>query len=267
MTLTCTGLSLGYGGRPTISQLSLALPKGRITTLIGPNGCGKSTLLRGLAGLLPPQQGQVQLDEKSLSSWPRRQLARRLAFLSQTPTPPEGLTVGDMVRHGRFPHQSLLGGEQACDRDAVHWALTATRMLGFADRLMTELSGGERQRAWIAMALAQQADILLLDEPTTYLDLHHQLEVLQLLTALNATHGITLVMSLHDLNHAMRYSHHTVVLDGGRIAASGAPSRIIEPGLLRRVFKVRATVFEREDCALPVCYPEETLSSQPQESP
>jgi ABC-type cobalamin/Fe3+-siderophores transport system ATPase subunit len=256
MTLSCNQLTLGYGARAVINDLSLALQPGRITTLIGPNGCGKSTLLRGLAGLLKPQRGQALLDGRALAGWPRKRLARRLAFLAQSSLPPEGLTVREMVRHGRFPHLALFQGEGAADRAAVDWALKATDMAGLAGRLLTELSGGERQRAWIAMALAQQADILLLDEPTSYLDLRHQLEVLQLLQELNAGHGLTILMSLHDLNQAMRFSHHTVVLEGGRVAASGAPAEIIDAGLLRRVFQVEATLIARGDHQAPICHPE-----------
>jgi iron complex transport system ATP-binding protein len=260
-SLSCTNLTLGYGANAVIENLSLKVPSQRITTLIGPNGCGKSTLLRGLAGLLKPQAGCVQLDYRELASWPRKIRARRIAFLSQASISPEGLTVRDMVQHGRFPHRSFFGGEQEVDRHAVAWALSATHLTKLAGRLLTQLSGGERQRAWIAMALAQQADILLLDEPTTYLDLGHQLEVLQLLTELNATHGITLIMSLHDLNQAIRYSHHTVALDSGRIVASGAPTEVIDHRLLQEVFRVRATLIQRGD-GHTICYPEEALSER-----
>lgn len=260
MTLSCTNLTLGYGERSVIETLSMTPPAGRITTLIGPNGCGKSTLLLGLAGLAIPQHGEVKLDGKALSSWPRKAVARRIAFLSQTSLAPEGITVKEMVRHGRFPHRSLFGGEQEADRVAVEWALSATRLTEFSDRMLTELSGGERQRACIAMALAQQADILLLDEPTTYLDLGHQLEVLELLSELNKTRGMTVVMSLHDLNHAIRYSDHAVVIESGHIAASGVPSEIITPVLLRRVFGIRATLIKRGEGQVPVCYPEQTCN-------
>lgn len=259
MTLSCRGLTLGYGARDVVSDLAITIPAGQMTTLIGPNGCGKSTLLRGLAGLLKPRLGIALLDGKSLASWPRRQLATRLAFLSQTQTAPEGLTVVELVRHGRFPHRALFDRERPSDRAAVEWALSATGLEPLAGRLLTALSGGERQRVWIAMALAQQADILLLDEPTTYLDLHHQLEIMQLLTELNATHCITLVMSVHDLNHAMRYSHHTVVMDSGRIVAQGKPADIIEPDMLRRVFRVKTAIFDHPGIGLPVCYPEQAL--------
>ncbi|WP_051710246.1 ABC transporter ATP-binding protein [Andreprevotia chitinilytica] len=262
-SLACTGLRLGYAERPVIDGLDLAIPDGSITALLGPNGCGKSTLLRGLAGLLPPSAGSVSLDDEPLHRWPKKRLARRLAFLPQQQQYPEGLTVAELVAHGRFPHRPPWGGLGSADREAISWALAATGLTNYAKRGLDALSGGERQRVWIAMALAQQADILLLDEPTTYLDLGHQLEVMTLLRELNRSHGITLVMSLHDLNQAIRYTDHAVVMQAGRLIAQGNPAQIIEPGLLAAVYQVEASLLSGAADGLPVCHPERPLSLQP----
>lgn len=254
MSLTCQSLSLTYGKGVVIERLSFALNPASITVLLGSNGCGKSTLLRGLAGLLKPITGHVALEGCPLSQWPRKKLARRIAFLRQVQETPEGLTVEELVRHGRFPYRSLWGRECREDRVAVAWALRVTDLFGARERSLNTLSGGERQRAWIAMALAQKADILILDEPTTYLDLGHQLEIMQLLRDLNIEYGLTLIMSLHDLNQAIRFSHRALVLQRGRLLADGVPATILEPVLLRQVFQIRASLIEGAADGLPICH-------------
>ena len=259
MTLRCDQLHLGYGSRDIVRGLDLSIACGRITALIGPNGCGKSTLLRALAGLLAPKSGAVLLGNEPLSDWPRRKLARRIAFLSQHPPLPEGLTVRELVRHGRFPHHGPFGGDSEADRNVARWAMDVTGLASFQARPLSELSGGERQRAWIAMALAQQSDILLMDEPTTYLDLGHQLEVLHLLRALNAKHGITMVLSLHDLNQAMHYADRVVAMQAGAVVAEGAPVEVINDTLLAEVFGVRARLIPAVDGRGPVCHAEGPL--------
>lgn len=254
MTLTTHELSLFHGTRAIVERLSVTLEAGRITALIGANGCGKSTLLRALAGLHAPRRGAAMLDGLPLRDWPRKRLARRVAFLKQTQEVPEGLSVIELARHGRYAHRSLLRGETQADREAVHWALDAAGLATMRERPLAALSGGERQRAWIATALAQRADILLLDEPTTYLDLGHQLEVMQTLAALNAQFGLTIVMSLHDLNQAMRYAQRALVLDGRRLVADGHPLDVLTPALIADVFHVESERLDGAGDGLPVCH-------------
>lgn len=255
MTLIAHDLSLGYGARRIVENLSLSIEPGQTTVLLGPNGSGKSTLLRALAGLLAPREGRVLLDSVPLHRWPRRKLARRIAFLSQAQDVPAGLTAQELVRHGRFAHRTWLSGETDDDRDAVEWALATTGLDAMRDRPLLALSGGERQRVWIAMALAQRADIVLLDEPTTYLDLGHQLDVMQTLRHLNTTLGLTLVMSLHDINQAMRFADRTVVMKGGRLVADGAPVEVLTPGFVADVFHAHSERLHGASDGIPVCHP------------
>nr|WP_232457758.1 ABC transporter ATP-binding protein [Burkholderia ubonensis] len=223
--------------------------------LLGPNGSGKSTLLRALAGLLVPRAGAALLDGIPLQHWPRRKLAQRVAFLAQTQDVPAGLTVQELVRHGRFAHRTWLRGETDDDRDAVDWALATTGLDAMRERPLASLSGGERQRVWIAMALAQRADILLLDEPTTYLDLGHQLDVMQTLRRLNEAFGLTLVMSLHDLNQAMRFADRAVVMRDGRLIADGVPVDVMTPAFVADVFHVHSEQLLGASDGVPVCHP------------
>ncbi|MEU6562355.1 ABC transporter ATP-binding protein [Nocardia nova] len=240
--LTADDITLGYGGRVIVDGLSVDIAPGLVTTVIGPNGCGKSTLLRGLGRLLRPNAGQVLLDGKAIATMKTRDVARVVGVLPQTPVAPEGLTVADLVARGRHPHQSWLRQWSADDESEVARALAQTGVSDLADRTLDELSGGQRQRAWISMALAQGTDILLLDEPTTYLDLAHSLEVLDLVDRLHEELGRTVVMVLHDLNLAIRYSDHLIVMRDGRIVAQGAPGDIIDTELLSSVFGLRAEV-------------------------
>ncbi|MDX2704196.1 ABC transporter ATP-binding protein [Streptomyces sp. PA03-6a] len=240
--LRARGLHLAYDDRLVVEDLDLVIPSGRITAIVGANACGKSTLLRALARLLAPRQGVVELDGRALRSVPTRELAQRLGILPQTPVAPEGLTVIDLVSRGRSPHQTWWRQWSKADELAVHEALAATGMTELANRAVDELSGGQRQRAWIAMAVAQGTPVLLLDEPTTYLDLAHQIDVLDLVTDLNRREHRTVVMVLHDLNQACRYADHVIAMKSGRIAAEGTPAEVITAGTVEDVFDLRCQV-------------------------
>ena len=235
-------LTLGYGDRTVIDALDLRVPAGEITAIVGPNACGKSTLLRSMSRLLAPRGGHVLLDGKSVHRTPAKELARTLGLLPQSPIAPDGITVTDLIGRGRQPHQGLFARWSAEDDQAVADALDATDTASLADRSVDELSGGQRQRVWIAMALAQQTDLLLLDEPTTFLDVSHQIEVLDLLTDLNRVRGTTIVMVLHDLNLAARYSDHLIALSNGRIHASGGPADVLTEDCVRTVFGIDSRV-------------------------
>lgn len=235
-TLTAEGVTLAYGDRTVIEGLDLQVAPGKITSIVGANGCGKSTLLRSLARLLSPASGQIVLDGKSVHSRPTKEVARVLGLLPQSPIAPEGIAVADLVGRGRHPHQKVLARWTAHDYEVVADALEATGITDLADRSVDELSGGQRQRVWIAMALAQETDILLLDEPTTFLDVAHQVEVLDLLTDLSVSRGTTIVMVLHDLNLAARYSDELVAMRGGQVHALGAPDDILTHTLVEEVF-------------------------------
>lgn len=255
-------LALSYDGAPVIDALNVHVPAGKITALVGPNGCGKSTLLRGLARLLKPKRGSVLLNGKDIHIIPTRELAKRLGILPQGPVAPEGLTVRELVAQGRYPHQSWLQQWQADDETAVNKALDITGMAVLAEWSVDALSGGQRQRAWIAMTLAQETEIILLDEPTTFLDLSHQIEVLQLLERLNRDEGRTIVMVVHDLNHATRHAHHIIALRGGRIAAVGEPKQVITHALLQDVFHVRADILRDPRLDVPICVPYELVNNE-----
>ncbi|MEJ6489596.1 ABC transporter ATP-binding protein [Leucobacter sp. USCH14] len=235
-TLSADAVTLGYGDRTIIRDLDLEISPGRITTIVGANGCGKSTLLRALARLLAPRSGQVILDGASLHARSTREVARILGLLPQSPVAPEGIAVADLVGRGRHPHQKVLSRWSTHDYEVVADALAATGIVELADRNVDELSGGQRQRVWIAMALAQETDILLLDEPTTYLDVAHQIEVLDLLTDLSISRGTTIVMVLHDLNLAARYSHELVAMKNGRVHVTGTPQEVMTVAHVEEVF-------------------------------
>jgi len=241
--LHAAGLTLGYGGRTVVEDLSLAVPPGRVTAVVGANACGKSTLLRSMSRLLAPSGGHVVLDGRDVHRMPAKELARTLGLLPQQPVAPDGITVADLVGRGRHPHQRLLQRWSAADDEAVADAMTLTGTGDLADRPVDELSGGQRQRVWIAMVLAQRTDLLLLDEPTTFLDVAHQVEVLDLLTDLNRSRGTTVVMVLHDLNLAARYADHLVAMAGGGLAAPpGPPEEVVTPEVIRAVFGLESRV-------------------------
>lgn len=253
--LAAEAVTLGYGDRTIVDGLDLEVPPGRITSIVGANGCGKSTLLRALARLISPRSGRIVLDGRALHGRPSKDVARTLGLLPQSPTAPEGIAVADLVGRGRHPHQKLLARWSERDYRAVAEALAATGTADLADRSVDELSGGQRQRVWIAMALAQETDILLLDEPTTFLDVAHQVEVLDLLTDLNRDRGTTIVMVLHDMNLAARYSDHLVALRNGRIVAGGPPREIMTDALIREVFDLDALVVADPVSGAPIVLP------------
>ncbi|MGI8588507.1 MAG: ABC transporter ATP-binding protein [Chloroflexia bacterium] len=253
--LRAEALDVRYGERQVIADLALTITHGGITALVGPNGSGKSTLLKTLARLLKPSAGAVYLDGAAISRLPSAVVAREIAILPQGPVAPAGLTVGELVEQGRYPHAGPLRMLRRQDYATIAEALELTGMVGFAGRPLDSLSGGERQRAWIALALAQATPILLLDEPTTFLDIGHQLEVLDLVRRLNVERGMTIVLVLHDLNQAARYAGRMVVLNEGKIVADGAPSAVLTPGLLAQVFGVRANIIMDPASRTPVCLP------------
>lgn len=248
-------LSLGYGETIIIDELNLTIPKGEITVFIGSNGCGKSTLLRSLARLMKPKGGSVLLEGSSIAKLPTKEVAKELAILPQGPSAPEGLTVLQLVKQGRYPYQNWLKQWSAEDEEAVQRALKATRMEELAERTVDSLSGGQRQRAWIAMTLAQETDIILLDEPTTYLDMTHQIEILDLLFELNEHEKRTIVMVLHDLNLACRYAHHLVAIKDKKIYAEGRPESIINCKLVQNVFEMDCEVTKDPLFGTPHCIP------------
>ena len=254
-TLEARDLTLGYGAAPIVEELSLIVPRGKVTTIVGANACGKSTLLRGLARLLRPASGQVLLDGRSIHDVPTKQVARVMGLLPQSPVAPDGLTVVDLVGRGRSPHQGWFRQWSAADETAVAAALEATGTLDLAHRTVDELSGGQRQRVWIAMALAQETDVLLLDEPTTFLDVAHQVDVLELLADLNRRRGTTVVAGLHDLNLAARYSDHMVALEAGRVVASGPPQAVVTEATVGDVFGMRCTVIDDPVAGTPLVIP------------
>lgn len=254
-TLAVEGATIGYDDRVVVSDLTLEIPAGKITTIVGANACGKSTLLRAMARLLRVRAGRVLLDGVAIDTLPSRDVATVLGLLPQTPISPEGIAVADLVGRGRYPHQGWFRRWTPQDDEAVEDALRATDILDLADRAVDELSGGQRQRVWIAMALAQQTDVLLLDEPTTFLDVAHQVEVLDLLTDLNRSRGTTIVMVLHDLNLAARYTDHLVALREGRLVAQGAPRDVVTPELVAEVFGMTAQVVPDPVSGTPLVVP------------
>lgn len=254
-------LSLAYEDHEVIHELSLAIPSGQITALVGPNGSGKSTLLKGLARLMRPTYGAVYLDSQAIHRLPTKQVARRLAMLPQRPEAPDGLTVRELVAFGRFPHQGFFGVLTQEDDAKIDQALEITGIAALADQSLGELSGGQRQLAWVAMALAQDTQLLLLDEPTTFLDMAHQIEVLDVLKRLNQAHGRTIVMVLHDLNMAARYSSHMVVIREGKLLSQGTPWDIMQPEVLAAAFDVEATILRDPRSGSPICVPHGMQSS------
>nr|WP_240897682.1 ABC transporter ATP-binding protein [Kineococcus vitellinus] len=248
-------LTLAYDSRTITRDLGIEIPDGSFTVIIGPNACGKSTLLRALARMLKPRSGSVYLDGERIQSLPSKEVARRLGLLPQTASAPDGITVADLVARGRFPHQKLLRQWSRDDERAVDAAMAATHVDQLADRTVDELSGGQRQRVWIAMALAQETPILLLDEPTTYLDIAHQIEVLDLCAQLHEEQQRTLVAVLHDLNHACRYATHLVALKEGRLMAQGAPADVVTAGLIEEVFGLPCVVIDDPETGTPLVVP------------
>ncbi len=253
--MTTDHLHLGYGDRLIVEDLSIELPRGQVTAIVGPNGCGKSTVLRSLARLLKPAGGTILLDGSDIQRSRTKEIARRLALLPQSPMTPPAITVRELIGYGRFPHQGLMRSPSRDDLDAIDWAVEVTALEAFRDREVDTLSGGERQRAWIAMALSQKTDVLLLDEPTTWLDIHYQIDVLALVRELNRTHGITVGWVLHDLNQAAAYSDQIIMLKDGQVATCGAPHSVMTPSCIRNVFGIECSVIQHPLGDVPLCLP------------
>ncbi|MET1053408.1 MAG: ABC transporter ATP-binding protein [Mycetocola sp.] len=253
--LDAVGLHLSYDGRDVITDLDLSIPDGEVTVIVGANACGKSTLLRGIARLLRPAAGIISLDGRNASTYSPKDFAKVVGILPQSPIAPEGVRVADLVGRGRHPHQGLFRQWSSADTAIVDEAMRATSTSDLAGRRVEELSGGQRQRVWIAMALAQDPDILLLDEPTTFLDVTHQIELLDLLAELNRTRHSTVVMVLHDLNLAARYADHLVVMADGAVVANGTPAEVLTSELVQRAFGLESRIIADPVCGSPMVIP------------
>ncbi len=258
VNLETSDVVLSYGSKRVVDDLDFIVPEGKITAIIGPNGSGKSTCLRGLARVLRPAEGVITLNGRDIHAQPTKAVAKQIGLLPQGPTTPSGVTVLDLVRRGRYPHQRLFDQWSTEDEVAVGNALILTGLEDDLDQYVDHLSGGQRQRAWIAMALAQETDLMLLDEPTTHLDIAHQVEVLDLLRDLNRTEGRTVVMVLHDINQGCRYADHVVAMNDGRIANQGAPEEVVNSQMMQEVFGLAAVVISDPVTGTPLCVPDAT---------
>lgn len=254
-------LAISYGDVQIVEGLDLSIPSGKVTSIIGPNGCGKSTILKTMARMMKPKSGAVLLDGKAIHTQSTKEVAKKMAILPQSPEAPSGLTVAELVSFGRYPYQSGFGKLTPEDHKVVAWALKVTNMEDFRQRPIEALSGGQRQRVWIAMALAQETELLLLDEPTTYLDLAHQLEVLQLLDQLNREQNRTIAMVIHDLNLAARFSDYMVAVRAGEVICEGPPQKVMTPAVLKKVFEIDAEIVTDPRNGTPVCLTYDLISS------
>lgn len=252
-------LTAGYEKATIFENLNITIPKGKITTIIGPNGCGKSTLLKTIGRILKKEYGDIYLQEQNMQNMSTKEIAKQLAILSQSPSAPLQLKVEELISYGRYPHRKNVTRLSPKDQEMIEWAMEVTHTTEFRNRELAQLSGGQRQRVWLAMALAQETDILLLDEPTTYLDMAHQLEVLHIVRDLNENHGCTIVMVLHDINHAARFSHELIAMRAGEVVECGTPLEIITPGILKAVFQIDAKILHDEELESPVCYTYDVL--------
>lgn len=246
-------MSVAYENNLVVNNLNMQIPRGEITAIIGPNGCGKSTLLKTLGRILKPKNGMVYLNGNDIRQLSTREVAKKMAILPQSPLAPAGLTVGELVAYGRFPYQRGLGKLKPEDKNIIDWALAATKLTELEITAVDNLSGGQRQRVWIALALAQQTDLILLDEPTTYLDLSYQLELLELLYQLNREQGCTIVMVLHDLNLAARFADYMVAIRRGTIIRHGSPGEVMTAGVLRETFRIDASIITDPRTGRPTC--------------
>jgi len=255
LVLQAKNLSVGYGEKNIVEQMNLVIPQGKISVIIGANGCGKSTMLKAFARLLNPKEGAVMLDGKRLQQYPTKQLARNLGLLPQSPVVPDGIRVTDLISRGRFPYQKPFQGLSKEDFSAMQEAMEMMGVIDLAERNVDELSGGQRQRVWIALALAQQTDILLLDEPTTYLDIAHQIEILDALTKLNREKNTTIVMVLHDINLSARYADHLFAMKSGNLIAQGTPEQIIRPDIMKTIYGLDCVVIKDPITNAPMIVP------------
>jgi iron complex transport system ATP-binding protein len=265
--LRASGLTLGYSDDDVIRALDVTVPDGRITMIVGANACGKSTLLRGLARLMRPRGGEVILDGRPMRDMRSIDVARVLGLLPQTPVAPDGITVGDLVGRGRYPHQGWFRHWSPEDREAVAAALESTGTADLVDRRIADLSGGQRQRVWVAMVLAQGTDLLLLDEPTTFLDINHQVELLDLLTDLNRGSGTTIVVVLHDLNLACRYADHIIAMKDGAILAEGPPGEVVDPAMIAEAYGLACEVVPDPVSGTPMVVPRGRHHAAPADGP
>ncbi|MBS3969250.1 MAG: ABC transporter ATP-binding protein [Clostridia bacterium] len=253
--ITTKNLDIGYVDKTIVKGLNIGIPRGKITALVGGNGSGKSTILKTIARILKPQNGGVYLNGESIHKQSTKSVAKKLAILPQNPSAPEGLTVAELVSYGRFPHQKRFGTLAEEDYQMIEWALNATGMAMFAERPLSTLSGGQRQKAWIAMALAQGTDTILLDEPTTFLDMAHQFEVLNLLKKLNSEEKQTIVMVVHDLNHATRFAHYMIAIKDGKVVKEGKTIDVTKPDILEEVFGICADIVYEPKTGIPLVMP------------
>lgn len=253
MSIDIHNLQIAYNDKIIIPCANLKIPENKITILIGPNGCGKSTLLKSIIKIIPIKKGEIFLNGVNIKTLSQKKLAQQIALLPQFPTIPDGINVKNLVSYGRFPHQKLLSGLRKQDYDIIDWAIEKTGISGFKNRSVEKLSGGQRQRVWIALALAQKTDILILDEPTTYLDMAHQLEILELLQKLNKENKMTILMVLHELNHASKFADNIVGMKKGNIIFEGSPNEVINTENLKKLYEIEATLVKDEKKGYPIC--------------
>ncbi|MBD7911022.1 ABC transporter ATP-binding protein [Clostridium cibarium] len=251
--ISVKNLFVAYESNLIIDNMNLSIPKGELSIIIGANGCGKSTLLKTIARIIKPKSGEIFINEKNIKKQKEKDIATQVAFLPQGPTCPSGITVKELVAYGRFPHQRMIGGLNSHDKEVINWAIEETGLKDFADREIENLSGGQRQRAWIAMTLAQETDIIMLDEPTTYLDMSYQLEVLEVLERLNKKKNITVVIVLHELNNACRFASNIIGLKRGKIICNGAPKEVITKESLKEIYGIDAKLQLSENKSYPIC--------------
>ncbi len=251
--LSTNNLTIAYNKNIIINNLDIVIPERKITSIIGPNGCGKSTLLKAIGRILKPERGSVYLDGIDIYTLNTKEVAKKMSILPQSPKAPSGITVGELVSYGRFPHQHGLKKLTVEDKKIIQWAMDITKLSEYEVTLVDNLSGGQRQRVWIAMALAQQTDIILLDEPTTYLDLAYQLEILELLYSLNKEQGCTIAMVLHDLNLASRFSDYIIAMRSGKIIEYGTPDEVICEDVLKKTFNINADIIKDSTSKKPIC--------------
>lgn len=251
--ISVRNLSVAYEDNLIIDKMNLSIPKGKISIIIGANGCGKSTLLKSIARIIKPKDGEIFINGKDIKSQKEKHLATQIAFLPQGPICPSGMTVKELVAYGRFPHQKMIGGLNTHDKEIIDWAIEETGLKDFADKPVENLSGGQRQRAWIAMTLAQETDIIMLDEPTTYLDMSYQLEVLQVLEKLNKNKNITIVMVLHELNNACRFASNIIGLKQGKIICQGIPMEAITRENLKSIYGIHVKLQLSDNQNYPIC--------------